>query len=105
MRELLSLAKKKAQEAEVFLTTHEETPATFEANRLKQLQTTQRTTVGLRLVKEGRIGFASSTSLEDREMLIDKAVAVNKKFKNVTPIALSSIYNIEKWYVSDTDGN
>ena len=78
MKELLSLAKRKAQEAEVFLTTHEETPVIFEANRLKQLQTTQRTTVGLRLVNDGRIGFASSTSLEDGETLVDKAVAVSQ---------------------------
>lgn len=28
----------------------------------------------------------------------DTAVGVNNKFKNVTPIALSSVYNIEKWY-------
>ena len=31
----------------------------------------------------------------------DKAVAVNKKFKNVTPIALSSVYDIEKWYLGN----
>jgi len=29
---------------------------------------------------------------------MDKAIGVNKKFKNVTPLALSSIYNIENWY-------
>ena len=29
---------------------------------------------------------------------IDKIVAVNKKFQNVTPIALSALYNLEKWY-------
>jgi peptide/nickel transport system substrate-binding protein len=29
---------------------------------------------------------------------IDRVVAFHKRFKNVTPITLSSIYNIEKWY-------
>ena len=29
----------------------------------------------------------------------DKAVGVRKGFKNVTPIALSSVYDIEKWYL------
>ncbi len=29
---------------------------------------------------------------------IDKVVVVNKKFRNVTPIALSALYNLEKWY-------
>jgi len=32
---------------------------------------------------------------------IDKAIAVNNRFKNVTPIALSSVYNLEKWYVTE----
>ena len=31
---------------------------------------------------------------------IDKAVAVNSKFQNVTPLALSSVYNLEKWYIN-----
>jgi peptide/nickel transport system substrate-binding protein len=29
---------------------------------------------------------------------IDRLVAVHKRFKNVTPVTLSSIYKIEKWY-------
>ncbi len=29
---------------------------------------------------------------------IDKIVGVNNKFKNVTPIPLSALYNMEKWY-------
>ena len=29
---------------------------------------------------------------------MDKAVGINKEFKNVKPIALSSVYDIEKWY-------
>ena len=28
----------------------------------------------------------------------DKVAGVNKEFKNVTPIALSSVYNLEKWH-------
>lgn len=29
---------------------------------------------------------------------LDKAAGVNKQFRNVTPLALSSLYNLEKWY-------
>jgi peptide/nickel transport system substrate-binding protein len=32
---------------------------------------------------------------------IDKAIAVSNRFKNVTPIALSSVYNLEKWYLEE----
>ena len=31
---------------------------------------------------------------------MDKIVAVNSKFKNVTPIPLSALYGLEKWYQS-----
>ena len=31
----------------------------------------------------------------------DKAVGINKKIKNASPIALSSVYNIEQWYVAE----
>ena len=30
---------------------------------------------------------------------IDKAVGIHNRFKNATPLALSSVYNIENWYV------
>ena len=30
---------------------------------------------------------------------IDQAVAVKDKYKNVTPLALSSVYNLENWYI------
>ena len=39
MEHILKLAKKVAEEAEVFLVTTRETPVVFEANRLKMLET------------------------------------------------------------------
>lgn len=90
MEELLSLATKKAQDAEVFLTSFEETPVIFEANRLKQLQTRQSFSVALRIVKDGRIGFSTATDLDDRTSLVDRAVEVSQfgaeaKFKFPAP--------------------
>ena len=78
MEEILSLARKSAQEAEVFLTSFEETPVVFEANRLKQLQTRQGILVALRIVREGRIGFSTTTSLDDRVSLVDRAIEVSQ---------------------------
>lgn len=34
---------------------------------------------------------------------IDKVVAVSNKFQNVTPIPLSAVYNLEKWYLASTN--
>jgi len=58
---ILSEARKSAEAAEVFEITSEETEAQFEANRLKQLQTSQATSVALRIIKNGRVGYATST--------------------------------------------
>ena len=56
MERILAQAKKVAEEAEVFQVSSEETQVRFEANRLKQLQTRQQTSVALRLIRRGRVG-------------------------------------------------
>jgi PmbA protein len=61
LERILSEAKKSAEAAEVFEVSSEETQAHFEANRLKQLQTSQATSVALRIVKNGRVGYATTT--------------------------------------------
>jgi PmbA protein len=78
MEEILSLAKKSAQQAEVFLTSFEETPVIFEANRLKQLHTRQGVLVALRIVREGRVGFSTTTRLDDRVSLVNQAIEVSQ---------------------------
>ncbi len=75
---LLALAKKSAEEAEVFVVCSEQSPVVFEANRLKQLQTRQSMSVALRIVRQGRIGFATSTDLDDWGTLVDRAVEVSQ---------------------------
>jgi PmbA protein len=78
LEDILALAKKVAQEAEVFLTSYEETPVVFEANRLKQLQTRQGRAVALRIIREGKIGFSTTTRLDDIKALVDRAVEVSQ---------------------------
>ncbi|MDM8000466.1 MAG: DNA gyrase modulator, partial [Dehalococcoidia bacterium] len=58
LEEILSKASKSAEQAEVFFSEVIDTPVIFEANRLKHLQTNEGMIVALRLVKNGRIGFA-----------------------------------------------
>lgn len=78
MEQILSLAKKRAQQAEVFLVTVESTPVTFEANRLKQLDTRQSRSIALRIIRNGRTGFSTTTRLDANASLIDRAVAVSE---------------------------
>lgn len=78
LEDILALAKKVAQEAEVFLTSYEETPVVFEANRLKQLLTRQGRSVALRVIREGKIGFSTTTKLNDTKALVNRAVEVSQ---------------------------
>jgi len=73
VEDILAQAKRVAEEAEVFLVSAEETPVQFEANRLKRIQSKQNTSVALRIIKEGRIGYASTTDPGDTRRLVASA--------------------------------
>ncbi len=73
MESILARAKKAAEEAELYSVSLEETPVQFEANRLKHIQSKQSTSLALRVIKKGRIGYATSTGV-DSENLVDMAV-------------------------------
>ncbi|MCK4697340.1 MAG: hypothetical protein KAT53_03430 [Dehalococcoidia bacterium] len=70
MRSILERAKKVAEEEEVFLVLSKETPVGFEANRLKMLETSESTSVSLRIVKDGKIGFSTTTRLDNPQALV-----------------------------------
>jgi len=71
---ILAQAKKVAGEAEVFLVSAEETQVQFEANRLKRIQSKQSRSVALRIIRQGKIGYALTTKLGDNQSLVDNAV-------------------------------
>jgi PmbA protein len=71
---ILNEAKKVADEVEVFCVTSETTPVQFEANRLKHIQSKQSTNVALRIIKNGRIGYATATNLKESRKIVDSAV-------------------------------
>jgi PmbA protein len=73
VEDILARARKVAEAAEVFMVTSEETPVQFEANRLKHIQSKQASFVALRIIREGRVGYAVSTDLNDRQKLIEAA--------------------------------
>lgn len=74
MEEILARARKVAEAAEVFMVTSEDTSVHWEANRLKHVQSKQSQSVSLRIIKKGRIGYASSTTIENAQELVDNAV-------------------------------
>jgi len=74
MENILAQAKRVAEEAEVFMASLEETPVQFEANHLKHIQSKQSTSVALRIVRQGRIGYSATTRLGDSQDLVNMAV-------------------------------
>ena len=74
MESLLERARKVANEAEVFSILRRETQAIFEANRLKQVQTRESQGVALRLIKDGRLGFAATTKPDGEKEVLELAL-------------------------------
>jgi len=78
MERILAKAKKVVEQAEVFQVTSRRTPVKFEANQLKQILTKESTATALRLVKDGRIGFAQVAGSVEPEILVTMALETCK---------------------------
>ena len=102
MEEILSQASKVAEEAEVFMVSSEETPVEFETNRLKHIQSKQSTNIALRIVKDGRIGYATTTRLDDIDNLVTNAVAT-AEFGTAARFTLPSLTSFPNIEVFDPD--
>jgi PmbA protein len=76
---LLDLAVKAgAEAAEVFWTTSQSHPVTFEANRLKQVESIELSGLGLRMWVAGRCGIAVAYGAVEPEQLVEKAKALSE---------------------------
>lgn len=76
--QILELALKSAEEAEVIMDEGESRSIDFENNKLKYVDTHSGRTVGLRVIKEGRVGFASTSDLRKPERLVANALTSAK---------------------------
>lgn len=74
MNDLLDRLAKRAEQAEVFEIDSESTSVGFEANKLKSFEVNQTRGVALRVVNEGRLGFAASSDMEAQERLVENAL-------------------------------
>lgn len=76
MKAIIEKAMSKgAASCEVFSLSNLRTSVSFEANRLKGVARTEENGVALRVIKDGRIGFSTSTKLDDPERIADDAIA------------------------------
>jgi len=77
--EVLDRAKRRAEKAEVFFTETENTEISFEAGKLKNAEMKTISGITLRVVRDGRIGFSSTTDMNRIDDMIDNALA-NSRF-------------------------
>lgn len=74
IQEILDLAMKRADSAEVYLVGRDETPIEFKFSRLHSLARKHTKGAGLRVVRNGRIGFSSTTHLSKYQELVENAL-------------------------------
>jgi PmbA protein len=76
VREIIeSAARKGAERCEVFRLTSLRTQVDFETCRLKGVSRTEETGVAVRVVKNGRLGLATSSRLDNLDRIADDAIA------------------------------
>jgi PmbA protein len=76
--QLLTLAKQAgAEDAEVFQSRSQSRPVSFEANRLKQLESTQADGTALRVWKNGRPGLIVAYGEVEAQALVDRAITLS----------------------------
>ena len=75
VEQVIDLANQKGIEAEVYYVASQDTPIEFGNNRLKSLETKASEGIALRVIADGKLGFASSTDLTRLSDLIDAAIA------------------------------
>ncbi len=72
--EILSRASASADSAEVFYESSESRPVEFENNRLKYIATKSGRGVGLRVIRNGRIGFSCTSDFSRLDELVRNAI-------------------------------
>jgi len=73
--QVVELARRRGDAAEVHLAESEARPIQFESNQLKCVHTKCTRAISVRLIRSGRIGFASTTDTSDPAGLLDRAAA------------------------------
>ncbi len=74
VEELLEKAARVSQAAEAYYIQHRDEPVLFEANRVKLVETRESSGVALRIIKDGRIGFSSTSNFQNTDGLIKSAL-------------------------------
>lgn len=75
MTSLLSKARGVVDAAEVYTLERSSTPVSFQMDKLESINTRQTRGLALRVIRDGKSGFASSTDFADEQSILDAALA------------------------------
>jgi PmbA protein len=75
MEKLMQIAKKNADHVLIRNVKEEMTNVSFENGELKNIETSIASNIALTLIKDGKIGFAYTTNLTDREQFVKNALS------------------------------
>lgn len=76
--ELLNKANEEAESAEVFKIESHSFPVKFESGELESVKGVETTGAALRIIKEGKLGFSSTTNWSEPDRIVTKAVNTAK---------------------------
>lgn len=95
LNQLLDRTKEKGLQAEIYYQSSQDTPIEFENNRLKSLQKKAVQGVALRVIHQGKLGFASSTDLSRLDDLLDSAIETAEMGDPVSYEFAKNVHNFE----------
>ena len=78
MQEIIKNIREKVHSGELFKVNYKSTPVDYEMNQLKSINMEEAEGWALRVVHKGKVGFSSSTSREQIDSMIDKAIEVSQ---------------------------
>ncbi len=76
MQQVTGKIKQKVSSGELFRISYKSVPVDYEMNQLKSINMEETEGWALRVIHEGKIGFSSSTSREQIDRMVDKAIEV-----------------------------
>jgi len=74
LEQIIEKAIQRAQSAQVMLTTHEKSEVRFENDRLKSAESSQRTDIQLKVIKDGKLGVSHTTDPGDVDGVVSRAL-------------------------------
>jgi len=105
VEKILKKAKEKADSAEVFFVSRDENPVKFTQGKLHSIEKKQIKGIGLRIFKNGRLGFSSTNKIDEIDKLVHNALE-STKFGRRVDIALPSDARIPEknvWFDKATE--